>query len=82
MTIKVETQGNPRVLETKEEAMSMICRTAYFWSMTHEELKSFDEVQRVAQHFGIDTDNVIIKINPNQEERDEQGFTYVYSFNE
>lgn len=79
MTITVNTESKPVKVETKEKAEKMICTTAYALQWTKDELKKIKELQRLADHFGIDTDEIIITPTMNDEERN-QGYANKYSF--
>ncbi len=79
MTIIIKTEARDVPVELKEHAYRMIEATAFSMQLKHEELKSFDEVQRLAGHFNIDTNE--LKIFPNEDVRDqEQGFWNTYKF--
>lgn len=79
MTIIIPTESKDVAVETKEQALHMIEATAYTMQLTHEDLKSFKEVQRLAEHFNIDTNE--LKIIPNENMKDhEHGFFNTYKF--
>ena len=77
MTIDIKTESKTVEVETKEKAIDMICTTAFSMQLTIEELKEFDEVQRLANHFDINTDEIVITHNDNERDR-EQGYVNLY----
>jgi hypothetical protein len=77
--IEVNTESKTVIVETKERAQEMICATAYYHQMTLKELKGFDGIQKLANHFDIDTDDIEVLENENEADR-EQGFCNLYKF--
>lgn len=79
MSLIVKTESLDVEVITKPHAERMICTTAYSMQLSKKELKEFKEVQRIANHFNIDTDKIIITSTMGEEERN-QGYTNKYSF--
>lgn len=77
--IRVTTEKGYRIVTSKEEAKQMIKATAYSTQATHEELKAFVQVQRLALQFGLDTDTLIIQDNLNKEDHF-HGYMHIYAW--
>ena len=76
----VNTESRTVKVTNKEDAIRMIKATCYSYQLNHNEMKEFDNLQKVAVHFGINTDDIKIIDNPKEEDRF-QGFHYIYEYN-
>lgn len=77
LNVRVET-GTVEVV-TKERAVELICATAMTLSATSEDLKASEGIQRVANFFGIDTDDIVVELSKNEEEL-KYGYPYKYAY--
>jgi hypothetical protein len=79
MAITISTESKDILVDSKERAIRMIEATAYSMQLTHDELKAFTELQRLAEYFNIDTYKIKIEANEDSKEK-EQGFCNTYAF--
>jgi hypothetical protein len=79
MSIEINTESRKVEVTSKDQAKTMIQATAYMHQITHAELKEFNEVQKLAEYYNIDTDDLKIIENTNVGEQ-EQGMFNIYRF--
>ncbi|MHC8516830.1 hypothetical protein [Sporosarcina sp. ITBMC105] len=78
--ITVPTESRDVEVSSRQQAIRMICATAYALQLTIEELREHDEIQRLAQHYGINTDDIRTRANLDREAAECHGYVNVYEF--